>query len=454
LPPAAADFYSAARSVAAGIGDPVFTMTASRLSDHFSRYTEFAPRVPVLCVTAELPGSIHRFYDSSPFSPSGRYLALTRLPFEDRLPVPGETAQVIVVDLETGQAQTVAETRGWDMQLGAQVQWGADDRSLLFNDVDVRTWTPFGVRMNPLSGEQLRLDGTVYAVSPDGRWSAAPCLMRTAVTQRGYGVVVPRDRIPVNRGASSSDGIFLTDTLSGASRLLVSIDRILEEATPAFARGKYGKGDFYGFHVKWNPQGTRLMFVLRWLPRTWLPWKQKKRYRRLNVITMDADGGNARVAISDEQWRKGGNHPNWCPDGDHLLMNLNTDGNGLRFVKVRYDGSGCETMAPSVPGSGHPTLHPDGIHILTDAYPHEAVAYGDGTTPLRWINAATSTETALVRIRTRPDHERKTGALRVDPHPAWDRNFRRVAFNACPDGRRRVFVADLTGLLDGSGAPN
>jgi hypothetical protein len=309
-------------------------MSLTRLSDRFPRYADFAPRVPVHCVTAELPGSIHRYYDSSPYSPSGRYLALTRLPFEDRLPIPAETAQVIVVDLETGEAKPVAETRGWDMQLGAQVQWGADDRSLLFNDVDVATWTPFGVRMNPLSGEQVRLDGTVYAVSPDGRWSAAPCLMRTAVTQRGYGVVVPRDRIPANRGASPSDGIFLTDTLSGASRLLVSIGRILEEATPAFAMGKYGKGDFYGFHVKWNPQGTRLMFVLRWLPRTWLPWKQKKRYRRLNVITMDADGGNARVAISDEQWRRGGNHPNWCPDGDHILMNLNTDGNGLRFVKV------------------------------------------------------------------------------------------------------------------------
>jgi hypothetical protein len=427
-------------------------MAAPSVPACFPPYRDFAPRVPVHCVTPQLPGSIHRFYDSSPFSPSGRYLALTRLPFEDRLPMPGETAQVIVVDLETGEAQNVAETRGWDMQLGAQVQWGADDRSLLFNDVDVRSWTPFGIRMDPLSREQARLDGTVYAVSPDGRWSAAPCLRRIAVTQRGYGVVVPHDKIPVHRGASSSDGIFLTDTSTGESRLLVSIARIVEEATPALASDQYGKGDFYGFHVKWNPQGTRLMLVLRWLPRTWLPWRKKKRYRRLNVITMDADGDNVRVAITDEQWRRGGNHPNWCPDGDHILMNLNTDGTGLRFVKVRYDGASCETLAPTLPGSGHPTMHRDGIHILTDAYPHEVVAYGDGTTPLRWIDTAKSTEMALVRIRTRPDHERKTGALRVDPHPAWDRNFRRVAFNACPDGRRRVFVADLAAWLGDSGA--
>jgi hypothetical protein len=58
------------------------------------------------------------------------------------------------------------------------------------------------------------------------------------------------------------------------------------------------------------------------------------------------------------------------------------------------------------------------------------------------------TETTLVRIGIRPLAERATGALRVDPHPAWDRSFTRIAFNACPDGRRRVYVADLAGLFD------
>jgi Tol biopolymer transport system component len=149
-------------------------------------------------------------------------------------------------------------------------------------------------------------------------------------------------------------------------------------------------------------------------------------------------------------WRKGGNHPNWCPDGEHVLMNLNSQGTGIRFVRLAFDGSGCETLAPSIRGSGHPTLHPDNRHVLADAYPHEPVAYGDGTTPLRWIDITESREIALVRIRTRSDHEAATPALRVDPHPAWDRDYRRIAFNACPDGRRKVFVADLTTLLDGT----
>jgi hypothetical protein len=155
-----------------------------------------------------------------------------------------------------------------------------------------------------------------------------------AVTQRGYGVVVPRDRIPVNRGASTSDGIYLTSTETGASRLLVSIDRIVREAVPALSPARFGKGDFFGFHVKWNPQGTRLMFVLRWLPRSWLPWKRKKSYGLKQVITMDADGGNIRVAVPADLWAKGGHHPNWCPDGDHIVMNLNPTGRWAAIHKA------------------------------------------------------------------------------------------------------------------------
>jgi hypothetical protein len=88
--------------------------------------------------------------------------------------------------------------------------------------------------------------------------------------------------------------------------------------------------------------------------------------------------------------------------------------------------------------------------VLTDAYPHEPVAYGDGTVPIRWVDLPASQETALVRIRTLTDAERRQPALRVDPHPAWDRQYRRIAFNACPDGRRQVFVADLGELTSGA----
>ena len=156
------------------------------LAGTFPAYTDFAPRVPVHCVTPGGTGYIHRYYDSSPFSPSGRYFAVTRLPFEDRLPKPGDVAEIAIVDLQTGELRTVAGTRGWDVQLGAQLQWGADDRTLLFTrdlpdaaspwghqeDFYVSTrdengaWTP----ARPVSGVVTPANEGAGTLSPDGRF--------------------------------------------------------------------------------------------------------------------------------------------------------------------------------------------------------------------------------------------------------------------------------------------
>ena len=92
-------------------------------------------------------------------------------------------------------------------------------------------------------------------------------------------------------------------------------------------------------------------------------------------------------------------------------------------------------------------MHPDGRSLVTDAYLHESLAYGDGTTPIRFVDLKEESEITLARIRTLPPYEGPKRELRVDPHPAWDRTFRRIAFNACPDGTRRVYVADLSKLV-------
>ena len=103
-----------------------------------------------------------------------------------------------------------------------------------------------------------------------------------------------------------------------------------------------------------------------------------------------------------------------------------------------------EKILDDIPGSGHPTVHPDGRHILTDAYTFESLSYGDGTVPIRFIDLDKGEDRRIIRIET--DTKRETG-LRVDPHPAWDPGYRWIAFNGYTDGTRRVFIADLSSLL-------
>ena len=294
--------------------------------------------------------------------------------------------EIAVIDLVTGEPRTVAETRGWDVQLGAQTQWGADDRTLLFNDIEVRDWMPYGVRLDLQTGEVAaarRHDLFGVARRPLGRQPLPASDGRdTARLRRGRAEAVHSRESGGERRTTASG----SPTCRPAIRACwCRSRRSWRTAVPPLPVARK-RGDFFSFHVKWNPQGTRLMLALRWLPRSLLPWKRKRRYGAKHVVTMNADGSHVRVAVSAERWAKGGHHPNWCPDGEHVLMNLNTQGDGLRFARLALDGSICETLVPAIAGSGHPTLHPDGRHLLTDAYVDEPLAFGDGTTPLRLVD--------------------------------------------------------------------
>ncbi len=118
----------------------------------------------------------------------------------------------------------------------------------------------------------------------------------------------------------------------------------------------------------------------------------------------------------------------------------------LRFASVDARGGPISKLLPDAIGSGHPTMHPDGRHLLTDCYFHERwTDETSGTTPLRWLDLQTGAQMHPLRIPSRAPNAHPT--LRVDPHPCWDRTSRWVTFTACPDGTRRVFLADFTDLL-------
>jgi len=399
----------------------------------FPRYTEGNPVVPVYVVSADR--TLHRFFDTSPISPSGRYLALFRMPYEGRSPSPGDAGEVVLVDLQSGQKRVAATSRGWEVQVGANVQWGRSDEELYFNDVDLRTWKPFAVCMNPATGAQRRLDGTVFMVSCDGATLASHNLVKSRLAQVGYGVAIPDQLVSRNLGPVADDGIYLTDAHSGRSRMLVSLKTIYETAAPSIRIKNPEMYEYYGFQVKWNPQGTRLLTTVQWTA-------QGETKKRRAVITMNADGTNIRTAITAEQWARGGHHINWCPDGDHLSMNLNVDSDrDLEIITVNFDGSDLRTVFK--PGSGHPSFHHRGRYLITDAYPYEPIAFGDGTVPLRLIDVQAGACTNLMRVFV----SATKGEFRVDPHPAWDRSGRYVVFNGYIGDTRRVYVADLAGLL-------
>lgn len=416
------------------------------LERHFPRYTEHEPAVPVWNVTPGEGRVFHRFFDSSPLSPSGRYLAAFRLPFEDRRPEPGDTGEVVLVDLHSGEQRVVAETAGWEPQLGAQVQWGADDSQLFFSDVDTATWEPIGWKLDPATGERVRLGYSCYHISPDGRWGVCGNAVTARRTQFGYGVIVPPERVPVNEGFPADDGFRLINTETGEAKLFLTLADILEvlrphlEDVPEAFRA-------YAFHSKWSPQGDRLIVTVRWVPRDWGACEDVivKPEIRFAVLTVKPDGTDLSLAVGPDAWKKGGHHINWYPDGRTLSMNLAIHGGDMCFVRVDAGGGELREILPGVLGSGHPTIAPGGRHLLTDTYAWESLAR-DELTPLRWLDLATGAERTLAWLYLAPP-TRGDGTLRIDAHPAWDRSGRYVALNTNLGGTRRVLLADLEPAL-------
>lgn len=419
----------------------------------FPHYKNLSAEVPVICVTPGEGRVIHRFFDTSPFSPSGRFLAAFRMPFENRPPLPGEKGEIIVIDLETAEEHLVATTAGWETQMGANINWGKDDHTLIFNDVDTKSWEVYGVKLHWPSGQSERFAKGVYHVSPDGRYAVCANMSTMRRTQNGYGVILPDEHVPQIIGLPDDEGIWITDLETLESSLLISLRETVERTASPESFSEYEKNENYFFHTKWNPQGTRIMFSMRRYPHT-----TDGAFNMIcggdmsfDVFTITPDSKELYNAIDYEKWKNYGHHTNWFPDGEKLSLNLAVDGgNEVKFCQVNYDGSDFQKMFDMPVGSGHPSIHVSGKFLVTDAYLFEPLAFDDGTSPLRLIDLATREETTIARIMIEPPNHiiDKYIELRLDPHPAWDHSWRYLAFNGIDKDTRRVFVADMNKYIE------
>jgi len=355
--------------------------------------------------------------------------------------------------------------------MGANVNWGGSDHELFFNDVDVcsgghfvrpadgtsaATFRGFAWNCDPLTGARRAMQGTVYHASPDGRFLISANLHNSDRTQTGYGVLVPRDGVRRNIGPVDDDGFYITDTHTGATRLFASVAELMRRASPPALFDAPERLEMYGFHSKFNPQGDRLMLSVRAFPAApgprWNMFALDGASVDFAWFVTDLDKREIHCCVGPEEWRKGGHHATFFPDGRRISMNIcdKPGDSRLQLKQVNLDGSGFRQIRDGLLGSGHPAVvgrsRPgEPTHILTDSYEHESVAFGDGTVPLRWIDLRDGSEECLVRVNVRqpvPD-----GGMRIDPHPAWDRTCRWFAFNGFVGGTRRVFIADMSEKL-------
>ena len=386
----------------------------------------------------------HRFFDSSAISPSGRYVCATRTRREGPADVrPGDVAEVVVYDLQKKRKDRFPvvyrrATAAWDAQLGAQVQWGASDDELYFNDV-VGTRSdgaPIvrGVRSDWQRGRETRLPTPVYHVTRDGALAAAPRdLAALRMTQDGYGVVVTPEQL--RHLESQKDGVHVLDLRTNATAFLELSALVaaaeLDSRPRSVAGGDARKGaecHRHVFHVKWNAKGTRLLVVVR------ARGQGCPRGDANHALTVNPDGADVRVVAT---WLRDGNHPNWLEDG---RLSMNYEGKVCAFDDV--EGASCQVLSERA--SGHPVGVPGrGDLVVTDTYAKEHAAFGleAGEAALRVLSGV-DREAWLGVFPVAAFGTMPTDVWRCDAHPAFDVKGRRLALNVWVRGSRRVAITD------------
>lgn len=394
---------------------------------------------PVVQVTPDEFSCVHTYFDVTPFSPSQRFFAVTRLPFDDRYPVLGDLAEVCVIDLQEQSIRTVYRTKCWGFQTGANVHWGATDRRLYANDVIDGRAVCVGIDLD--TSETVAYAGPLYTMAPDESCVLAfPHELRD-ITQPGYGVPpkAPNRFASLPPGASRNEGIWRTDLKTNEKRLLVSLAEVTAKVpSPPPAEG----GTYYFWHTKFNRQGTRVMQVLRYIH------PDAPDARNPMVFTFNTEGADIRYVPKTDRvpvWNNGGGHPNWHGDGVHIIRNMQPDGEEVtRFTQAHYSGTEFKVLCPKMKGGGHPSVEPRGRYLITD---ENDIVDGLAVVKLRLVDLIAEEEQCVCAIPTINKKKLKDTVFRLDGHPVWSRDYKKVSLQAAPNGKRQLFVVDLSKVI-------
>lgn len=262
------------------------------------------------------------------------------------------------------------------------------------------------------------------------------------VTQQGYGMPSSEIDNPtaLSKKVHKDEGIWRTNLKTGKSELLYSLYDISSHIPDPMPKPG---GIFYFWYSKYNRQCTRIMQVLRCI----FPGFDGGSDRNAMVFTTNADGSYIKFTQHDPVWSYPlGGHPNWHPDGEHILRNMYV-GDKRLVCQFKYDGSDFKPLSETFVGIGHPSIEESGRYIITDKRIHKE----DGTAIVELLMLDTHTD-KTVKIITAPTVYKNNfigamGALRLDGHPCWSRDYSKVSLQATSNGRRQLYVVDMKELI-------
>jgi hypothetical protein len=340
-----------------------------------------------------------------------------------------------MIDLTDGDRYIPFDsTSAWCWQQGTMLQWlpGAADRLVVYNQREGDRF--IGIVRDVHTGQTRKLSRPVYAVSPDGKYALSLNFARLARIRPGYGYEGVADPW-LGQEQPTDDGVYHVDLATGASKLVLSLDRAARLNPVASMKGVEQKFN----HVQINTDGSRFSVIQRWYEVR--PDGAKKRHDRL--VTANPDGSDPYLLADDGHF----SHYDWFSPTQLIGWANRTarPGSPQAGVGSRYWMYTDRTRDMHAVGEhcfnvdGHCSFAPDRRWMLTDTYPDKTQHR-----TLMLYRMRDGLRVDVGRFYAPPE---LIGPLRVDLHPRWSRDGTQVCIDSAHEGSRQMYVLDVSGVV-------
>jgi hypothetical protein len=362
------------------------------------------------------------YYDKLEFDPSGRYVLGMQVDFEHRSPRPDDVIRVGMVDLEeTDRWIELGESRAWCWQQGCMLQWIPGSPSeIVWNDREGERFVSHVLDVK--TRRRRTLPHAIYALGPDGTWAATTDFRRLNDTRPGYGYAGLPDPNK-DKLAPDDTGIWRVDLSSGRRELIFSVAQAAKIPDPH--NDTAGLKHYFN-HLLVSPDGSRLIFLHRWL------FRSGRRRFGTRLFTVGSRGEDPYVLdpygdTSHFIWRDPGHVLAWAFHPSHgNKFYLYTDRTG----KVEVVGPQAMTV------NGHCTYLPGNRWILNDTYPDQQRLQH----PYLY-EIATGRRVPLGHFHSPPGY---TGEWRCDLHPRFSPDARKAVIDSPHGGEgRQLYLIDI-----------
>lgn len=360
------------------------------------------------------------YYDKSPWDASERYMLALRAKSTTTSVAPKEKAEVVLIDRKNNNIiKKLSETKAWNVQQGAMLQWLGPDFSdtILFNDF--RDGKYVAVKHTVHTSEETVIDSPVYTVSENGKTALSLDFARLHRLRPGYGYPWKEDETK-GQAVPETPAIWKVDLETGQKVALISYKELVQFET----REEMNGADHKVNHLMLNPSGTRFMFLHRWV-------KGSTRYTRL--LTLNVDGSDL-YNLSDDNMAS---HSYWKNDEEIVsYLRKEKEGNGYFLLKDKSQDYTQVLKELESAGDGHPSFSPNGEKLITDTYPNRQRLQS-----LYVVDAENLSEpknVAKVFAPFKYDND-----VRCDLHPRWDRKNEKVCIDATYEGKRGLYIVQI-----------